>query len=205
MNFIKQLLAIFQENSDPLNFAGLLLSAVVAIYVFKNQNAVSLVKERHDKMIFPLFDLLEPTLYQELHQQTLENALSIINKHRNLADGKLLEIAFFCSQTPSQENYNLLCSYIDKAYDNSCRRLGLKTRSLTYRCLRKQYKSFFHLMRLLISYALFSMVIGYIAFLLFLSCIFYLYTLFESANNMIQMPIILLFLLVLAKIPDKHY
>ena len=103
-----------------------------------------LIRERYDKLIFPLFDLLELVFYQEYTDNILNSALQIIEENKNLADGKLLEINYYlCTKTPSQEEFMQLCTYVDRMYDKFCRQLGLKMRSLYYRLLRHQYKHWF--------------------------------------------------------------
>lgn len=113
---------------------------VASIYIFKKEGSISFVREQYEKIIFPLFNLLEPVLYQTVQAEYVANALQIIEKNKYLVDGKLLELFYYCSQNPSQQDFNQLCSYVDKLYDRSCRRLGIKTRTISYRTTRHQYK-----------------------------------------------------------------
>lgn len=192
MNFINQLFNSSQTSFDPLNFVGVIITIFASIYIFKSEVSISFSRERHDKLIFPLFDLLEPILYQQPQSDVLEKALQIINNNRNFADGKLLEICYFCTKNPSVENFKSLCSYVDKAYDKSCRKLGLKTRGLTYRIYRSQYKSKFHFILSITIYALASFAVGISFFFLFLFCLLNAVDmLFKSVNPVQQLSILI--------------
>jgi hypothetical protein len=141
MELINQFINNPQASFDPLNFIGILATVVVSVYIFRSETSISFTRERHEKLIFPLFDVLEPILYQKPDPEILSKALEIIEKNKSLADGKLLSAYYYCKKNPNSENFKSLCSYIDKAYDKSCRRLQLKTRTLEYRINRNQYKS----------------------------------------------------------------
>lgn len=150
MELIMQFINNPQASFDPLNFIGILATVVVSIYIFRSETSISFTKERHEKLIFPLFDTLEPILYQNLDVEILSKALKIIEINKSLADGKLLSVYYYCTVNPNVDNFNSLCSYIDKAYDKSCRRLQLKTRTIEYRISRNQYKSKFYFVLYLI-------------------------------------------------------
>ena len=200
MQFLSQLMNNISTNSDPLNFIGLLATVIVAVYVFKGGLSTSLIRERHDKLIFPLFDLLEPVLYKNYTDDILNIALQIIKQNKNLADGRLLEISYWCSKAPSQHRFMQLCSYIDRMYDKSCRKLGLKTRRMTYRIDRHQYKNRGYLVLYFIIYILWGLAVIAAFFFVFYSVVVVFLILFESANSAGQMIIAILvaFLFVLS-------
>lgn len=156
MNLISQILS--QSNFDPLNFLGILVTVISSIYIFKNETSIFFTKERYEKLIFPLFNLLEPILFQEPEKQILDKALKLIDENKNLADGKLIELSYYCSEQPSLENFKDLCSYSNRAYDHACRKLGLKTRSLFYRYKRNQFKNKLGIILFIFSYTLFAFV-----------------------------------------------
>ena len=112
MNLISQIL--YQSNFDPLNFLGILVTVISSIYIFKNETSISFTKERYEKLIFPLFNLLEPILFQKPEKQILDKALKLIDENKNLADGKLIELSYYCSDQPSLKNFKDLCSYSSK-------------------------------------------------------------------------------------------
>ncbi len=64
MESIMQFINNPQASFDPLNFIGILATVVVSIYIFRSETSISFTKERHDKLIFPLFEILEPVLFQ---------------------------------------------------------------------------------------------------------------------------------------------
>ena len=130
-----------QITFDPLGFIGVLITACITIYTFKAGIPFSYLQERHEKLIFPLFDCLEPALYQAQGISHMDAAISIIENNKSMADGKLLGIYHDCVVHPSMSSYLDLCSYADQAYDLSCRKLKLKRRSIEYRLERKQYRN----------------------------------------------------------------
>lgn len=207
MKFLNQLLDSSQASFDPLNFIGIIVTVIASLYIFNGETSVSFAKERHDKLIFPIFDLLEPIMYIDFQIDVLEKALKIIENNKNLADGKLLEIYYFCTTNPSEENFKSLCAYIDTAYDKSCRKLGLKTRSIIYRISRRQYKTKLHLFCFIAIYSIAFFAVGLCIFFLFLCFIGILLALYESANQVNQMIMTIigiLFILVLFKYMEKH-
>ena len=142
-------------------------TVVVSIYIFRSETSISFTKERHEKLIFPLFDILEPILYQNPDPEILSKALDIIETNKSLADGNLLSVHYYCKVNPNTENFNSLCSYIDKAFDKSCRKLQLKTRTLEYRLNRNQYKSkFFFVFYLIIKTIIFAITLFAALFIL---------------------------------------
>ena len=141
MNFLQNIFNNPQANFDPLNFIGIIVTVLASVYIFKAETSVSFLKERHEKLFFPLFNTLEPILFQEPDEKILACALKIIENNKHLADGKLISLYYYCLQNPVKENFLSLCVYVDKAYDRSCRKLGLKTRPMQYRIYRHQYKN----------------------------------------------------------------
>ena len=171
------------SNTDPLNFLAIITAAIISLIIFRKDTSITFSKERHDKLIFPLFDILEPILYQKLDTDVLDKALDIISQNKNLADGKLIELHYLCSTEPSQENFNLLCSYIDRTYDRSCRKLMLKRRSILYRINRSQYKSKAHFILQLSIYVFFSFAAALVCFLLILCLLTSLVLIYDSLES----------------------
>lgn len=203
MNFFDQIINKFQIISDPLSFIGVLFTITVSLYIFKHENLYSFTRERHDKIIFPLFNLLEPFLYHDVPKETLESALQVIEDNKNLVDGKLLEVSYFCTKNPSQDNLNELFSYVDKAYDKSCRKLGLKTRTFSYRFARKQYKNVASIILHFAVYILFGFIVSAIFLFAFFYVVAMLYVLYESLSSIEQL-IMLLLVGFLAMVLSKY-
>lgn len=129
------------KNSDYLSFAAAVFSFIATIYIFKTTPKYQLVKERYNKLIFPLFSLIEPHLFRPVQKDILDQITAMVSKNKSLSDGKLNELIYWCEQELTQKNYNALCQYINSIYDSSCLRLGLKRRSIGYRLTRKQYQT----------------------------------------------------------------
>lgn len=76
MDFVSSLFDSVQANSDYLNFFGIILAALVSVYIFKGEHSISFAKEQHDNLISPLFDLLEPVLFQVMDPTICAELLS---------------------------------------------------------------------------------------------------------------------------------
>ena len=208
MNYHEQLLNSIHTSSELLNFVGILVTVIASIYIFKKETSLSFIRERHDKLIFPLFNLLEPVLYQDLNKELLNEALQIIEKNKNIADGKLIEILYLCTSIPCHQNITQLYTYVDKAYDKSCRKLGLKTRSATYRINRHQYKSLAYFIAYCLVYILCSLLISATIMYLFLFITALMYSSFCSTtetNRTILLILAVILFTAFTKYIDKHF
>lgn len=138
------------NNSDLLNFFGMLIVFGLGYFFDKRPVDFSEYKSRHEKLYAPLFLTLEPALYKTLDQNVLSKALEIISSNLSIVDGKLLEIYRDCAMEPSPESFRELCKYADQAFDQSCKNIRLKQRSISYRLNNKQYKNKFVLIFLVL-------------------------------------------------------
>lgn len=172
MNIIEQLLNSSLTNFDLLSFLGVVFTVMASIYIFRQGISISFARERHDKLISPLFSMLEPILYQEPDPKILRNAIKLIDSKRNLVDGKLLSVSYSFKKYNSVETFKSLCLYIDLAYDKSCLILGLKLRPIEYRLNRNQYSSKLHFWILIGVYTLMMLAILLICFFLMLFLFF---------------------------------
>ncbi|WP_312372717.1 hypothetical protein [Lachnoclostridium sp.] len=129
------------KSSDFLGFIAALISLLVTIYIFKITPKYQLVRERYDKLIYPVFHKIEPFLFKSIPKKELEAVITVIEENMNLAGGRLGEIIYYLKLNSKQENFNSLCRYINNEYDKACSRLGLKQRSITYRLNRNQYQT----------------------------------------------------------------
>lgn len=203
MDIIKLLIL----NSDGLAFAITATTLIYSILSSRYTNSREIIKEQHEKLISPIFFVIEPYLFQSIDGNSLEKVFYLIDQNKSLVDGKLLEIAYFCKKNPSQANYNALCSYINKSYDKSCRRLGLKSRSIEYRLSRKQYENNFSLF----AYFGFIFIKGFltigIALLLFLFLIGFGSLLFDKIktpkNELLSLIIIVFLMLAVLRYLDS--
>ncbi len=175
---------------------------VVTIALSKKETSLSLIKERYENLIFPLFSLLEPFLYQKEIPDSLPHILDFIEKQKIYADGKLIELAYYCRINPSIKDFINLCKYADKSYDYFCRKLGLRLRSVSYRLNRNQYSNYFYLFFYIIRILSVQLLIFATAMIGFLSLLSLLVIILENASLIVELSI-LLFLLVLLLILNK--
>lgn len=129
------------KNSDFLSFIAAIFTLTGTMYIFIVTPKYQLVRERYDKLIFPLFSVLEPYLFKPVQEEIFQQVINIVDKNKELSGGKLAELIYYCEINLSQSNYNYLCKYINTEYDKSCMRLGLKQRSVLYRINRNQYQT----------------------------------------------------------------
>lgn len=181
-NFVPQI----TFSLDPLNLIGMVLTCVFSLYFFKAQFSSSYVQERHEKLIFPLFDALEPVLYQKLDQKYLDKALFIIEENKSFADGAILDCYYSCKTYPSQESFVELCSCIDHAFDKSCCKLKLRKRSFAYRINKKQYRN-----KLSLAFYFFVFSLPTIFSYIFVLCAFFLLLQFADSHIDTMEPTIL--------------
>lgn len=196
-----------QMSFDPLNFIGILATVVVSIYIFKSDLPFEYVKERHEKLIFPLFDLLEPLLYRDYDVDTIKKACFIIEENKSFIDGKLLSIYHNCKNTPCQESFIDLCTYIDRAFDKSCRKLKLKRRSINYRINNRQYRSNWFLAGYIVGSIFIFLLVLFSSFAGLLYVFSLLYSFFSSANETTQIVFALLgcvLILAICKYAENH-
>lgn len=151
--------------SDFLNFVGITFSALVTLWVFALQRADDFARKCHVDLIYPLFDILEPVLFQQIDADVLKQALELIDNNKACADGKLLSLSYLCHTDPSQENFMDLCSYVNRLYDRSSRRLRLKLRPVRYRILRHQYRRKIYLAFFVLSQVIVGIVLLFAAFI----------------------------------------
>lgn len=179
-------------NSDGLAFVVAIITIIFTYYLSRRTGSYETIKEQHEKLISPIFFLVEPYLFKEINNDILDKVFELIEQNKSLVDGKLLEAIYFCKENSSQTNYNALCSYINKAYDKSCKRLGFKTRSIEYRIFRKQYKtklSLFVYICFIIAKSLLMLGAVLLTFLSLLVLGYYFFSKTEFSDNI---PILLL-------------
>lgn len=194
-------------NSDGLAFVIAIITIISTYYLSRHTSSQEIVKEQREKLISPIFFLLEPYLFQSIDNNSLEKVFHLIDQNKSLVDGKLLEIAYFCKENPSQANYNALCSYINKAYDKSCKRLGFRTRSIEYRLSRKQYETKLSLFAYICFFVVKGLLMLGMAFLIFSFLLAIGYYFFNKVktpeSELVFLLIIFVMILASAKYLDK--
>lgn len=137
-------------NFQSIESIAVSLSVIASLYIFWRTPKYSNIKERYEKVVFPLFSLMEPYLFKDCSTAPINEAVELIKSNAVYAGSRLNEWAYYLSNPTNQYNYNLFCKQIYREYDSCSFILGLKMHSLSYRLSRNQYQSKF----LLIAYML---------------------------------------------------
>lgn len=119
------------------------VSIVLTWFSFKRANTNIYQKERYEKVIFPVFNILEPYLYQkevtknEPAMFAIKLSKEIINTNKMIAGGKL---KYIFSQSVNDDNFFTMSEFINKEYDRCCIDLGLALRPIEYKatCFRNR-------------------------------------------------------------------
>lgn len=119
------------------------LSLIVTVYVFKATPKQELLKERYEKLLFPLYECLEPYLYVDYKTVPFSTALDILNSKKLYSSLKLIERAYYLNEQPNQQNYNSFCKRLIWEYNFLAFSRGLGIHSITYRINRNQYRTKF--------------------------------------------------------------
>ena len=198
MNDFLETLADNLLHADWLNFLALIITVIASLRIARTERMFNINKERHEKLIAPLFILLEPNLYKKYDENLMKQAMKIINENISLADGYLLNIRSTYTKQP-QNAFMELCTYIDKAYDKSCFKLKLKTRNILYRLSNKQYESkisfFFYLLVFIIEHTIIFIVVSFMLICLLTVAVTITISLFSMAS--LEAQIALAFLLLI--------
>lgn len=164
---------VIEINADTLyriltiliSLSSVITTIIIAIYVFKKEPSKTYIKERYEKVIFPIYIAFEPFLYSrnitEPIKKAYEQCQAIINNNKMIAGGNLL----FLFDIPL-DKYTVyrISREIDKEYDKSCKKLGIQKRSLNYRM--------YLIKNVPIKYLLKYTLRGYLPVLIFLIIIF---------------------------------
>ena len=142
---LSKLAAIISSN---LNNLCLITSTLTSLFTYlynSRKISFSYILNRHDSLIFPLFECLDPYLYYKVDKDNIDendirNAIQLIDNNKNCAGGKLIAFSYYLRQDFSEPEklkyFCKLCSYVDLHYDLYCIRLHLSRRPYTYRKYR---------------------------------------------------------------------
>ena len=146
MPFLELLITnIVEFLQDPNNKNVLLVIAtIIATFLtFKKDKAFDIKRERFEKLISPLYFMLEPYMYRKIDTGSLNNIIVFIEKNRLYADANLIERAINCKKCPTPYNFNQLCLCVDILFDKYSLATSLKIRSINYRLNQNLYKNKF--------------------------------------------------------------
>lgn len=121
----------FQWAALIVSALSTLCTIILSWTLFKKENNKTYLKERYEKVIFPIFNILEFHLYKKELNSEIKNAIkeceTIIDNNKLIAGGKL---SFLFSRPMSKENFMQISKLIDKEYDKCCSSLGIPLRPL---------------------------------------------------------------------------
>nr|DAZ62228.1 MAG TPA: hypothetical protein [Caudoviricetes sp.] len=143
-----ELLTTLTTSNLFISLITTVLGAIFSIHLYKNKLHNSYLKEAYETVIFPSFKQLEPYLYSseitdELNMTTKE-ICDLLSTNRMIISNKLWHIVYLCNadfhkkDKISKKHFTSLCAILSIEYDKSCKQLGLNSRSLSYKLLRKQ-------------------------------------------------------------------
>lgn len=125
---------LFRILTILISISSIITTIIIAIYVFKKEPSKTYIKERYEKVIFPIYTAFEPFLYSKEITDSLKTAYeqcqTVLNDNRMIAGGNLL---FLFDKPLNKYNVYRISKEIDKEYDKSCKNLGIQKRSLNYK------------------------------------------------------------------------
>lgn len=205
MELIEKLFFNPTANFELLSVVAAFCTILATILLSKKESSLSFVREKYENLIFPLFNQLEPVLYHKKVPERLPAILDFIEENKKYADGKLLELTYFCRSHPSKEHFQDLCKYVDRTMDKYCHRLGIKPRTMYYRFARNQYTGFTFWIVFISRLILLPFFIFFLTFILFLFAIASFSNLFVEQTTILQIIFILAFVLFSLIFVRKYY
>ncbi len=134
-----------------------LLIGILTVLVTKNSNTYNAARERLNNAYHPIFIIAEPYLFKSIditfakyfidEYYKIENlySLYIYPSLRLRVDLLSKIIANDYNQSKADEHWKLICQYLNKDYDNLCRKAHMPLRSTSYRMNYKQFSDKFSL------------------------------------------------------------
>lgn len=152
---------------------------VLSWTLFKKENNKTYLKERYEKVIFPIFNILEYHLYKkEISSEikiAVEKCQAIIEENKLIAGGKF---TFLFSLPLNSENFRQISKLVDKEYDKCCSSLGIPLRPLDKKAYTYSTRNIRVLVLLIMKYFLPLIVFFLLITLAFLS----MYSLLATNN-----------------------
>lgn len=126
-------------------FGGFFFSRITS----KKSNKNDVYKKRLDNVYAPLFQKIEPNIYQKLDESTLKEYINFFDNFKykyyelidpnTLIEFNTLKKNFLKNNACSYKNFSRFCYYIDKNFENLRRKLGLPRRNFFYKWEYRQY------------------------------------------------------------------
>lgn len=115
---------------------AIIISSFVSWRLFKSEPAQTYVQERYEKIIFPVFQLMEKHMFEREITDEIVSVIkicqTIVNDNQMIAGGKLIEL-FWCPLT--NKSFQAISYEIDRQYDKACKQLGIPTRTILFKAM----------------------------------------------------------------------
>ena len=123
-----------------------LASGALGLVVYMLTVRNSFARERYERLIAPLFFILEPHLYRDFSTEArtaLGEAIEVYVQYRPFAGARLMQAFALCESADlcAGEAFRILCRTVDRSFDFSSLCFGLPLRSIAYRINYRQYGS----------------------------------------------------------------
>ena len=122
---------IFQWLTLVLSLLSTVSTLILTWLLFKKEHNKTYLKERYEKVIFPIFDILENHLYKKEItpdvKQAVDKCKHIINDNKLIVGGK---VNYVFSLPLNKINFQSISKLVDKEYDDCCSALGIPLRPL---------------------------------------------------------------------------
>ena len=122
---------IFQWLTLVLSLLSTVSTLILTWLLFKKEHNKTYLKERYEKVIFPIFDILENHLYKKEItpdvKQAVDKCKHIINDNKLIVGGKL---TYVFSLPLNKINFQSISKLVDKEYDECCSNLGIPLRPI---------------------------------------------------------------------------
>lgn len=170
-------------DGSALALLSIILSTFLSIFLFFKGYKSPLSQERFKKVIDPVFEIIEPYLFQKISTETLKavNEISrLIYLNKMLSGRKILFYLEMCTKAPKdKDSYFSLCQHINIEYDKYCKALGIPLRPFLYRFKNRQYKSKFVVVMYFLGFIILALLIVFACLLAIIAGIAVIVTVFK--------------------------
>ena len=82
-------------NFQMIESISVSLSVFASLYIFWRTPKYSNIKARYDKLIFPLFQLIEPYLFTDYSKAPIADIVDFIEQNAVFAGSRIIECTFY--------------------------------------------------------------------------------------------------------------
>lgn len=125
---------LFQILPIIATFLNIGLTVFLTFHMFKKEPTKTYIKERYEKVIFPVYEIFEKHFYSKNVDKEISKAYqackSLIEKNRVLSGGKLYYVFL---QPLSKDHIITVSTLLISEYDKSCKQLGIPPLDFSYK------------------------------------------------------------------------